>query len=264
MNGKRDPALHPGDKAASPVAAVIEVKGPKNPAEMLTPTDLNRKAFQQQLLYYLEDRTDERADNFRRLVVTTGFEWYIFDAQDFYRPFVQDRKFHQLFREFKADTLQKITTTTTVPTGATSGNVTMTTSGGTSNGVAFTVCAVTALARNVSVALYAGGNATVAAAQVNNGSSSSTCGALTLSVLPSACTCANVGANAAELLGLDAGQRCGSAAGGAERLHGCGRRQPGRAPGLGYGLGEKQLGVWRGAQPRWPGVCRHWHGGGGR
>ena len=82
-NGKRDLALHLGDTAASPVGVIIEVKGPKNPAEMLTPTDLNRRAFQKLLLYYLEDRTDERADDFRRLVVTTGFERYIFDLLDF-------------------------------------------------------------------------------------------------------------------------------------------------------------------------------------
>ena len=94
------------------------------------------------------------------------------------------------------------TATATVPTGTTSGNVTITTPGGISNGVAFTVCAVTALARNVSVALDAGGNATVAAAQVNNGSSS-TCGAVTLSVSPSAFTCANVGANAVTLTVTD-------------------------------------------------------------
>ena len=59
VNGKRDLVLHLGDTADTPVAVVLEVKGPKNPGEMLTPEDLNRKAFQQLLLYYLEDRTDE-------------------------------------------------------------------------------------------------------------------------------------------------------------------------------------------------------------
>ena len=60
VNGKRDLVLHLGETADTPVAVVLEVKGPKNPAEMLTPEDLNRKAFQQLLLYYLEDRSDER------------------------------------------------------------------------------------------------------------------------------------------------------------------------------------------------------------
>ncbi len=86
------------------------------------------------------------------------------------------------------------TATATVPTGATTGNVTITTPGGTSNGVAFTVttvaCVVTARAQNVSVTLNASGTASITAAQVNNGSSS-TCGPVTLSVSPSTFTCAD-------------------------------------------------------------------------
>ena len=101
VNGKRDLALHLGDTAASPVGVIIEVKGPKNPQEMLAPGDLNRKAFQQLLLYYLEDRADDRADDFRRLVVTTGYEWYIFDAQDFDALFWKNAELRRAFKDFK-------------------------------------------------------------------------------------------------------------------------------------------------------------------
>jgi adenine-specific DNA-methyltransferase len=102
VHNKRDLVLHLGDTAASPVAVVLEVKGPKNPKEMLAPDDLNRKAFQQLLLYYLEDRIDEQADDFRRLIVTTGYEWYVFDALDFSRLFWKDKAFVKAFREWKA------------------------------------------------------------------------------------------------------------------------------------------------------------------
>ena len=66
VHDKRDLVLHLGDTADSPVAVVLEVKGPKNPGEMLAPDDLNRKAFQQQLLYYLLmlRRRDEMARGF--------------------------------------------------------------------------------------------------------------------------------------------------------------------------------------------------------
>ncbi|MDJ0367752.1 TaqI-like C-terminal specificity domain-containing protein [Hymenobacter sp. H14-R3] len=101
VNGKRDLALHLGDTAASPVGVILEVKGPKNPQEMLAPGDLNRKAFQQLLFYYLEDRSDDRADDFRRLVVTTGFEWYIFDAQDFNALFWKNTELRRAFKDFK-------------------------------------------------------------------------------------------------------------------------------------------------------------------
>ncbi|MDO7875685.1 Eco57I restriction-modification methylase domain-containing protein [Hymenobacter sp. ASUV-10] len=102
VNGKRDLALHLGDTAQSPVGVIIEVKGPQNSNEMLSPDDLNRKAFQQLLLYYLEDRSDDRADDFRRLVVTTGFEWYIFDAQDFNSLFWKDAGLRRDFKDWKA------------------------------------------------------------------------------------------------------------------------------------------------------------------
>uniref|UniRef100_UPI001C1E45FB type IIG restriction enzyme/methyltransferase n=1 Tax=Hymenobacter siberiensis TaxID=2848396 RepID=UPI001C1E45FB len=102
VNGKRDLVLHLGDTADSPVGVVLEVKGPKNPGEMLAPDDLNRKAFQQLLLYYLEDRTDEKADDFKRLIITTGYEWYVFDALDFNRLFFRDKTFVKAFRDWKA------------------------------------------------------------------------------------------------------------------------------------------------------------------
>ncbi len=102
VHNKRDLVLHLGETADTPVAVVLEVKGPKNSAEMLAPHDLNRKALHQLLLYYLEDRTDEKADDFRRLIVTTGYEWYIFDAVDFNRLFWKDKGFVKAFRDWKA------------------------------------------------------------------------------------------------------------------------------------------------------------------
>lgn len=102
VKDKRDLVLHLGDTADSPVGVVLEVKGPKNPKEMLAPDDLNRKALHQLLLYYLEDRTDDKADDFRRLIVTTGYEWYVFDALDFNRLFWKDKGFVKDFLTWKA------------------------------------------------------------------------------------------------------------------------------------------------------------------
>ena len=87
-----------------------------------------------------------------------------------------------------------------VPAGLAPGayTVAVTTPGGTSNGLIFTVtapaCGVTALAQNGSVTLASDGTATVAASAVDNGSSSP-CGPVTLAVVPATFTCANLGAN---------------------------------------------------------------------
>ena len=69
---------------------------------MVTPHDLNRKAFQELLLYYLEDRRDGQADNLRRLVITNGYEWFVFDALDFDRLFWRDVGFKDDFLAWAA------------------------------------------------------------------------------------------------------------------------------------------------------------------
>ena len=108
--GNRDLVLHFGDSATSPVGVLVEVKGNKNTVEMLAPGDLNRKAFQELIYYYCEDEAAGEAAELSRLVVTTGFDWYIFDARDFYRLFVKDKVFHGLFAKFKKGALPGTTT----------------------------------------------------------------------------------------------------------------------------------------------------------
>ncbi|OGX91412.1 type IIG restriction enzyme/methyltransferase [Hymenobacter coccineus] len=103
--GDRDLVLHFGDTAASPVGLIMEVKGSKNTREMLAPDGLNRKAFQELVYYYCEDQAAGEAAELSRLIVTTGFEWYIFDARDFLRLFVADKAFHKLFLKFKQGAL---------------------------------------------------------------------------------------------------------------------------------------------------------------
>ena len=64
--------------------------------------------------------------------------------------------------------------------------------------IAVTQCAVHAVAQNVSVTLDASGQATVTAAQVDNGSTG-TCGITSMLVAPSTFTCANIGPNTVTL-----------------------------------------------------------------
>ena len=87
---KRDLVIRTGPREGAPVGAIVEVKRAANPGEMVTPHDLNRKALHELLLYYLEDRRDGHADNLRRLVITNGYEWFVFDALDFDRLFWRD------------------------------------------------------------------------------------------------------------------------------------------------------------------------------
>ncbi|NVO30255.1 type IIG restriction enzyme/methyltransferase [Hymenobacter lapidiphilus] len=101
---KRDLVIRTGARPQDPVGVILEFKRPQSAAEMVTPTNLNRRAFHELLYYYLQDR-DKRADadskSLKRLVITNGFEWFIFDALDFDRLFWSNTDLKRQFREFE-------------------------------------------------------------------------------------------------------------------------------------------------------------------
>ncbi len=106
--GRNDLVIHNGPKPNSEVGVIIEAKKPTNKAEMPSLSNLNSKAFQELVLYYLRERIIEKNTSVRHLVVTNIYEWYIVDAIHFDRFFAQNRKLVKDFEEFtagrKADT----------------------------------------------------------------------------------------------------------------------------------------------------------------
>jgi len=54
--GRNDLVIHNGDSSRSSVGVIIETKSPGNAAEMPRPGQLNTKALQELLLYYLRER----------------------------------------------------------------------------------------------------------------------------------------------------------------------------------------------------------------
>lgn len=106
--GRNDLVIHNGNKAASDVGVIIEAKKPTNKAEMPSRSNLNSKAFQELVLYYLRERIIEKNTSVRHLIVTNIYEWFIVDAIHFDRLFAQNKKLVKDFEEFtagsKADT----------------------------------------------------------------------------------------------------------------------------------------------------------------
>ncbi|WP_339918210.1 DUF7149 domain-containing protein [Yeosuana marina] len=94
-----DLAIYTGKTAKSDVSVIIEAKKPSNKSEFLTETNLNRKALQELLLYYLRERLDNENNNIKHLVATNGYEWYLFKAEDFYNYFYKNKA---LLKEYKA------------------------------------------------------------------------------------------------------------------------------------------------------------------
>ena len=104
-NGKIDCAIHLGNTIEDSVGVIIEVKMPTNVSEMITRDNLNKKALQELLLYYLRERVGKKNIQLKQLVVTNIYEFFVFDAQEFERVFYSNKKLVKRFEEFKAGEL---------------------------------------------------------------------------------------------------------------------------------------------------------------
>ncbi|WP_144605758.1 class I SAM-dependent DNA methyltransferase [Algoriphagus algorifonticola] len=108
--GKNDLVIHTGDSAKSSVGVIVEAKKPTNKADMITRSNLNYKAFQELVLYYLRERISHTNLEVKHLVVTNIHEWFIFDALAFDRHFAQDKALVKKFEDFEAGRLAEFKT----------------------------------------------------------------------------------------------------------------------------------------------------------
>lgn len=110
IKGKNDLVIHLGDSAKSNVGVIIEAKKPTNKAEMISISNLNYKAFQELILYYLRERITHKNLEIKHLVVTNIYEWFIFDAQVIDRLFAQNKPLVKQFEDFEAGRLAEFKT----------------------------------------------------------------------------------------------------------------------------------------------------------
>lgn len=108
--GRNDLVIHTGDNAKSSVGVIIEAKKPTSKSEMISKTNLNHKAFQELVLYYLRERITHTNLEVKHLVVTNIHEWFIFDALSFDRHFAQNKGLVKQFEDFEAGRLSEIKT----------------------------------------------------------------------------------------------------------------------------------------------------------
>ena len=104
-NGHIDCAIHLGNSIDTPVGVIFEVKMPTNASEMISKENLNKKALQELLLYYLRERVEKKNIQLKQLVITNINEFFIFDAQEFERAFYANKKLLKQFSEFNAGSL---------------------------------------------------------------------------------------------------------------------------------------------------------------
>jgi adenine-specific DNA-methyltransferase len=108
--GRNDLVIHNSEKAKSTVGVIIEAKKPTNKAEMLSAENINKKAFQELVLYYLRERITHKNLEIKHLVATNINEWFIFDVVLFERLFAQNKGLVKQFEDFEAGRLADIKT----------------------------------------------------------------------------------------------------------------------------------------------------------
>ena len=99
--GRNDLVIHNGASANSSVGVIIEAKKPTNKSEMLRPDNLNNKAFQELVLYYLRERITHNNSEIKHLIATNINEWYIFDGHVFEKLFAQNKPLVKKFIDFE-------------------------------------------------------------------------------------------------------------------------------------------------------------------
>ena len=123
--GAYDLVIYPTPKQKN-IEVLIEVKSSSNTAEMITPNDLNKKALQQLIVYYLRERITNQNKSLRHLIVTNLYTFFSFDAAVLYNTFYPQlekefqeieagqrdiSKSHDVYTDFASPAIDKVKTT---------------------------------------------------------------------------------------------------------------------------------------------------------
>ena len=103
--GRNDLVIHNGKDATSNVGVILETKKPNNKSEMLKVDNLNTKALQELVLYFMRDRINNKNLEIKYLIATNIYEWFIFDASSFEKAFIENTAFLKQFNDFEAGRL---------------------------------------------------------------------------------------------------------------------------------------------------------------
>ena len=99
--GDIDLAIRLDKTNKSNIGLLIEVKSTTNKNEMISVDNLNKKALQELLLYYLRERISKKNTDIKYLITTNIYEYFIFDAQEFEQKFYQNKKLRKEFQDFE-------------------------------------------------------------------------------------------------------------------------------------------------------------------
>lgn len=99
-----DCVINAGAKKEDFVNVIIEHKSPSNKSEMISTSDINRKALQESILYYMRERFDndgkDSNTNLKQILITNNTDVFVFDAVIIENLFAKNKKFKKDYIEF--------------------------------------------------------------------------------------------------------------------------------------------------------------------
>ncbi|MDB9436722.1 TaqI-like C-terminal specificity domain-containing protein [Dolichospermum lemmermannii CS-548] len=100
IKASNDLVIYNGKDTKSNVGVILEAKKVNN-NEMLKVDNLNTKALQQLVLYFLRERITNKNSEIKYLIATNIYEWFIFDATLFENLFAQNKQLVKQFTDFE-------------------------------------------------------------------------------------------------------------------------------------------------------------------
>ena len=101
-NGREDLVIFNGTGTEAKPAVIIEAKSPTNTAEMFNERNLNCKALQECVYYFLKESIIFRNKELKHIIISDYNDFYIFDAKDFSRFFLaKTNPIVDLFKKFE-------------------------------------------------------------------------------------------------------------------------------------------------------------------
>ena len=102
MNTKerKDLVIRNGALPNDTAGVIIETKKFSNKSEMITCENLNAKALQELVWYFLGERISQKNIEIKHLIITNVYEWFIFDAQVFEKLFAQNKTLVKHYTDF--------------------------------------------------------------------------------------------------------------------------------------------------------------------
>ena len=98
--GSIDGAIYQTKDGSSPIEVILEAKSPSNQSEFPSLQNLNCKAMQELVLYFMRERFRNKNITLKHLIMTNGYEWFIIDATEFEKHFADDKKFVKLYNDW--------------------------------------------------------------------------------------------------------------------------------------------------------------------